>query len=215
MGYRFPISFENLHPPDLCFFCKRRPAVEVEVVELYKTVQNATGFPGYVAKYATAKVAIPICKPCQQSHRESNRFANVFFGFSYAVAAVVISWSIHSEGHGWLISVVGGLVIGIPGAAIVGIPILAVAALCVFVWILIQSIFGWKSVPHDSAKNFPLYKALVERNWKDSLPKPKWDRELHETASKETVAKFHREAIEDALAITEEYANAVKTQFTK
>ena len=215
MPYRFPITFESLHPVELCFFCKRQPASTNENIDLYKTVQNKEGFPGYVAKYATATIRIPICKECDDSHRASKASADKLWRFCYAIGVVIVTWSIHAEGEGWLIAIVGGVVLGFPVGGLVGFAILAVWALCSFSWFVIKYMFG--KIPddeaHDSAKNFPLYKALAERGWRDTQPKPKSDRRLHEEVPPETLAKIHRETIEEARDISEEYDNAVRKHF--
>lgn len=215
MPFRFPISFERLHPPDLCFFCKRRPISQVKEIKLYKTIQNTEGFGGYVARYATATIEIPICTACAESHRRSKMLASVLWWSSYAIAAIAISWSIHSEGNGWPISIAGGAFLGFLGGSIIGLLILVVWFPASILWNLVAYIFGRRTEEHASEKNFPLYKALAERCWQARTPRPKWDRRLHEVASPELLAKFHREAIEEALAITDEYKNAVMEHFKK
>ena len=109
----------------------------------------------------------------------------------------------------------GGLFVGPLVGSLVAFAIFAVWVLCWFSWVVIEYMLGKTPVEeaHDSAKNFPLYKALAERGWKDTQPKPKSDRRLHEEVPPETLAKIHRETIEEARDITEEYNNAVRKHF--
>lgn len=213
--YLPPISFETLHPPDLCFYCKRKPVCEAEEVELYRTVQNTVGLLGYVARHATTTIEIPICKSCARSHRNSKRRANVLWWATYSTTAIWITWQIHGEGNGWLFSGVCGLALGGPVGGFAWLLLLAIWVPCSFLWCAFAYFLGQRLEPPDSEKNFPLYKALVTRGWQGSKPSPKSDESYYSGASSECVAELHRYFIADAIAVIKEYEVAVKSHFTR
>jgi len=172
---------EDFHPLHTCFFCKQRTAETEETMEIYKVIQNTEGFPGYVVKYTTARILIPICNQCSEQHqKEGNQLWTLWFIVWALSAAIIFYYCLYRPANGYITSLILSMCIALP--------------LSYIPFYVLTVIWGLVSKNTDevaSTEDYPLIRKFKSMGWQLSTPKPKYDGRKNEDIDKDKIQQLN------------------------
>lgn len=162
MPSRFDWKEEDYHPPDLCFFCKRRTEFTSEFRTLYRATGGGELDDG--EEYARAFVRIPGCKECVDPEPYGGPLGPITKVIAYVLAAAIVTYAFRTYvGTGMTASIVFGVLFGIalqPVVWFTGMVILTV--LDIRFWRPGHRIAG--------ADDYPVVVKLKSMGWLGRLP---------------------------------------------
>jgi hypothetical protein len=204
MSIDYQWTSEDFHPLNLCFFCKKRPAVSVDPEERYKVIRRGEGFPGYVVNYATVHVPIPICNECLAVHKKESKQYRVVWIISWVITTLVFLHYTYSPADGLILCLVLSAVVSI---ALSAIP----AAVLWVLWILLVRLLKGTDEVADKS-DYPVVKRLKVLGWQTMVPHAKYGDRKNEEFDKQAIQRLHAEYLEQAHETIYDYMVWVQKQ---
>ncbi len=156
---------DDFHAPNMCFFCKEKPASTVCLEYVYKTLQIHDIGIGDSAKYTKKGISVPCCDSCMDIHQRRSKETWCIAIVGYVIAFLTVCYWLMQDSSSSLVACLAmSIMMAIPLSFIPSVVLL-----------VLYSLVKHSDNPKAEGSDYPVLKQLLAMDWKTSSPNPKFE----------------------------------------